>query len=186
MRNIIGLFFLLLLTSCSQLGQMSLYAVSEKQLEQMLSQQIPKLTQQANVAGIPLKMAVDKMTVQIGPEQSNVIRINTAANATLSLFGLSYPASMQLQVEGAPFYDAEQKAIYVRSVRLLDSSIEASGYRGNLTPVTNELLQIVNQFLATNPVYRLDTQDPTVKLLTAVPVNMAVQQGRIVFSPAGK
>jgi hypothetical protein len=186
MRNIMGLFLLLLVASCSQLGQMSLYSVSERQLEQMLSQQIPKLTQQANVAGIPLKMAVEKMAVQIGPEQSNVIRINTAANATLSLFGLNYPASIQLQVEGAPFYDAEQKAIFVRSVKLLDSSIEASGYRGNLTPVTNELLQIVNQFLATNPVYRLDTQDPTVKLLTAMPVNMAVQQGRIVFSPAGK
>lgn len=186
MRNIMGLFLLLFVASCSQLGQMSLYSVSERQLEQMLSQQIPKLTQQANVAGIPLKMAVEKMAVQIGPEQSNVIRINTAANATLSLFGLSYPASIQLQVEGAPFYDAEQKAIFVRSVKLLDSSIEASGYRGNLTPVTNELLQIVNQFLATNPIYRLDTQDPTVKLLTAMPVNMAVQQGRIVFSPAGK
>ncbi|MDP5206965.1 DUF1439 domain-containing protein, partial [Alishewanella sp. SMS9] len=64
--------------------------------------------------------------------------------------------------------------------------IEAAGYRGNLTPVTNELLQIVNQFLATNPVYKLDTSDPTVKLLTALPINMTVQQGRIAFLPAGK
>lgn len=184
MRIAVGVILMILLSSCSQMGQMSMYSVSEGQLEQMLSKQVPKLTQQANVAGIPLKMAVDTMAVQIGPDKSDVVRINTAASATLSLFGLTYPASLQLQVEGAPYYDAEQKAVFVRSVKLLSSSIEASGYRGNLTPVTNELLQLVNQFLATNPVYRLDSTDPTVKLLTAMPVNMAVQQGRIVFSPA--
>lgn len=184
MRIVVGLILMILLASCSQLGQMSVYSVSEAQLEQMLSKQVPELTRQANVAGIPLKMAVDSMAVQIGPENSDVIRINTAASATLSLFGLTYPANLQLQVEGAPFYDAEQKAVFIRSVKLLNSSVEASGYRGNLTPVSNELLQLVNQYLATNPVYRLDTSNPTVKLLTAMPINMAVQQGRIAFTPA--
>ncbi len=175
-----------LLSSCSQLGKVPVYAVSENQLEQMLMQQIPDLTRQANVAGIPLKMAVDSMAVQIGPDNSDVVRINTAASASLSLFGLTYPASLQLQVEGVPFYDAEQQAVFVRSVKLLDSSVEAAGYRGNLTPVSNELLQLVNQFLATNPVYRLDSSEPAVKILTALPINMAVQQGRIAFLPAAK
>ena len=90
---------------------------------------------------------------------------------------------MQLQVEGVPYYDGNEKAIYLRSVKLLDSSIEASGYRGSLQPVTNELLQLINGYLASNPVYKLDMANPTVKLLTAVPVNMAVQQGRISFMP---
>ena len=111
------------------------------------------------------------------------IRRYRQASAALSLFGLSYPATMQLQVEGVPYYDGHEKAIYLRSVKLLDSSIEASGYRGSLKPVTNELLQLVNGYLANNPVYRLDTANPTVKLLTSVPVNMAVQQGRISFMP---
>ena len=183
----IGLFIItMLLVSCSQLGNMAVYSVSESQLEQMMSQRIPELTRQANVAGIPLKLAVDSMAVKIGPDNSDLVRINTAASATLSLFGLTYPANMQLQVEGSPYYDAEQKAVFVRSVKLLDSSIEAAGYRGNLTPVTNELLQIVNQFLATNPVYKLDTNDPTVKILTTLPINMTVQQRKIAFLPAGK
>ncbi len=184
MRKILGLCLLLGLASCSQLGQVPLYSVSEGELEHLLSQQVPKLTQQANVAGIPLKMTVASMTVQIGPNNSEVVRINTAANAALSIFGLTYPANIQLSVEGVPYYDATQKAVFVRSVKLLNSSIEASGYRGNLTPVTHELLQLVNQFLATNPVYRLDTADPAVKLLAAIPLDMAIQQGRIVFSPA--
>src|SRR5690606_9493074 len=173
----------LLLTACSQLQQLSAYHVTEADVEQLLRQQVPKLTRQGNVAGIPLKMQVESMQVDIGPDNSDVVRVNAAASAALSLFGLSYPATMQLQVEGVPYYDGVEKAIYLRSVKLLDSSIEASGYRGSLKPVTNELLQLVNGYLANNPVYRLDTANPTVKLLTSVPVNMAVQQGRISFMP---
>ncbi|MAD73381.1 MAG: hypothetical protein CML20_01020 [Rheinheimera sp.] len=185
MHKIMALMGMLLLAGRAQLGSLSTYNVSEADLEQMLSSQLPKLTRQANVAGIPLKMAVDKMQVDIGPDNSDLVRINTDASAVLSLFGLSYPANLQLQIEGAPYYDATEKAIFIRSVKLLDSSIEAAGYRGNLAPVSNELLQLVNGYLASNPVYRLDQTNPTVKLLTAVPVNMAVQDGKLAFSPSG-
>ncbi|GAB59649.1 DUF1439 domain-containing protein [Rheinheimera nanhaiensis] len=183
MRKIMLLFIIMLVAACSQLQQMSAYHVSEADLEQLLRQQVPKLTRQANVAGIPLNMQVESMQVDIGPDNSDVVRLNTNASAALSLFGLSYPATLQLQVEGVPYYDAAQQAVYLRSVKLLDSNIEASGYRGNLAPVSNELLQLVNGYLANNPVYKLDTTNPTVKLLTAVPLNMAVQNGRISFMP---
>lgn len=172
-----------LLASCSQLQHMSAYSVSEADLEQLLRQQLPKLTRQANVAGIPLKMQVEQIQVDIGPNNSDVVRLNTAASAALSLFGLSYPASMQLQVQGVPYYDAAQQAIFLRSVKLINSSIEASGYRGNLAPVSNELLQLLNAYLANNPVYKLDTTNPTLKILTAVPLHMSVQDGRISFMP---
>lgn len=173
----------LLLTACSQLQQLSAYHVTEADVEQLLRQQVPKLTRQANVAGIPLKMQVESMQVDIGPDNSELVRLNTTASAALSLFGLSYPANLQLQIEGVPYYDAAQQAIYLRSVKLLDSSIEAAGYRGNLAPVSNELLQLVNGYLANNPVYKLDSSNPTLKLLSAVPLNMAVQHGRISFTP---
>lgn len=173
----------LLLTACSQLQQLSAYHVTEADVEQLLRQQVPKLTRQANVAGIPLKMQVESMQVDIGPDNSELVRLNTTASAALSLFGLSYPANLQLQIEGVPYYDAVQQAIYLRSVKLLDSSIEAAGYRGNLAPVSNELLQLVNGYLANNPVYKLDSSNPTLKLLSAVPLNMAVQNGRISFTP---
>ena len=186
MRNVLLLILSLVLVACSQLNQVAVYSVSEAQLEQVLRQQIPQLTRQANVAGIPLKMAVERMAVQIGPDNSDVVRIDTAANASLNLFGLTYPASLQLQVEGVPYYDAEQKAVFVRSVKLLNSTVDAAGYRGNLTPVSNELLQLVNQMLATQPVYRLDTADPAIRMLTALPFDMAVQQGKIAFIPRSR
>ncbi|MCH8537024.1 MAG: DUF1439 domain-containing protein, partial [Alkalimonas sp.] len=68
-------------------------------------------------------------------------------------------------------------------LRLLDSSIDAAGYRGNLAPLSTEVLQLVNVWLQDQPVYRLDDSDPTQRLLMQMPLNMAVQQGRIRFSP---
>lgn len=184
MKKITIMLLSMLVVACAQLGSMASYSVSETDLEQMLAQQIPKLTRQATAAGIPLTIQVDKMKVDIGPDNSDLVRLNTSASAVLSLFGLSYPANMQLQLEGAPYYDAKQQAVFLRSVKLLDSSIEAAGFRGNLKPVNSELLQLMNSFLADNPVYRLDTSNPTVKLLSAVPLNMAVQNGSIRFSPS--
>lgn len=178
------LLSVLVLASCAQLGSIASYSVSESDLEQMLAQQIPKLSHQATAAGIPLRLQVDKMKVAIGPDNSDLVRLDTSASAVLSLFGLSYPAEMNLQVEGAPYYDAEKQAVFLRSVNLISSNIDAAGYRGNLKPVNSELLQLINGFLADNPVYRLDTTNPTMKLLSQVPLNMAVQNGSLRFSPS--
>ena len=179
----ISLLLLALLTGCSQLQQFTAYNVTEAELEQMLRQQVPELTRRATVAGIPVSITVEQMLVDIGPNNSDVVRLDTNASAALSLFGLSYPANMQLKIEAVPYYDGTAKAIYLRSVKLLSSSIEAAGYRGNLAPVTNEMLQMINGYLANNPVYKLDMTNPTVKLISAVPLNMAVQDGRLSFSP---
>ena len=184
MKKLLIVLSILMLASCAQLGSMASYSVSEAELEQMLAQQIPKLSHQATAAGIPLRLQVDKMKVDIGPENSDLVRLDTSASAVLSLFGLSYPATMNLQVEAAPYYDAKQQAVFLRSVNLLSSSIDAAGYRGNLKPVNNELLQLINSFLAENPVYRLDTTNPTLKLLSQVPLNMAVLNGSLRFSPS--
>lgn len=175
---------MLFIAGCSQQNPLAVYHVSEAQLEQVIKQQLPALTKQAQVAGIPFKLQVEQMQLSIGPDNSDVVRVKTTAAASINLFGLTYPATLALAIEGAPFYDATEQAVYLRSVKLLDSSIEAAGYRGNLAPVSQELLSLVNQFLATQPVYRLDNTDPKVRLLTLVPLNMQVQQGRIAFIPA--
>ncbi|MDX1392210.1 MAG: DUF1439 domain-containing protein, partial [Rheinheimera sp.] len=100
MKNIVILAGMLLLASCAQLQQMSAYTITEAQLEQMLRQQLPELNRKATVAGIPLSMQVEQMQVDIGPDKSDVIRLDTTASAALSLFGLSYPATLQLNIEG--------------------------------------------------------------------------------------
>ena len=67
-------------------------------------------------------------------------------------------------MEGTPYYDSEKKAIFVHSLSLLDSTVDAAGYKGNLAPLSKEVMQLINGYLVSNPVYKLDT---TNKLLAA-------------------
>ena len=184
MRNILVVFALLLgVTSCAQVSDLASYSVTEQQLQQLMLRQLDQLTQQTRLAGMPVALAVEDMQVQIGPDNSDTVRLGTKASAVFSAFGLHYPASLQLQIEASPYYDGEQNAVFLRNLRLLDSSIDAAGYRGNLSPLSTEVLQLVNMWLQDQPVYRLDESDPTQRLLMQMPLNMAVQQGRIRFSP---
>ncbi|SEA68389.1 DUF1439 domain-containing protein [Alkalimonas amylolytica] len=173
----------LLLAGCAQVSDLASYSVTEQQLQQLMLRQLDQLTQQTRLAGMPVALAVEDMQVRIGPDNSDVVRLGTKASAVFSAFGLHYPASLQLQIEASPYYDGEQNAVFLRNLRLLDSSIDAAGYRGNLAPLSTEVLQLVNAWLQDQPVYRLDENDPTQRLLMQMPLNMAVQQGRIRFSP---
>ncbi|MCC5853229.1 MAG: DUF1439 domain-containing protein [Alkalimonas sp.] len=182
-RFIVMLFVVLGLTSCAQVSDLTSYSVSEQQLQQLMLRQLDQLQQQVRLAGMPVALAVEDMQVQIGPDNSDTVRLGTTASAVFSAFGLHYPASLALQIEATPYYDGEQKAVFLRNLRLLDSTVDAAGYRGNLAPLSTEVLQLVNAWLQEQPVYRLDENDATQRLLMQMPLNMAVQQGRIRFSP---
>lgn len=174
---------LVLLAGCAQLNQLASYTVTEQQLQQLMVRQLDQLQQQTRLAGMPVALSVEDMQVLIGPDNSDSVRLGTKASAVFSAFGLHYPASLALQIEASPYYDSNEQAVYLRNLRLLDSSIDAAGYRGNLAPLSTEVMQLVNVWLQDQPVYRLDATDPTQRLLMQVPLNMAVQQGRIRFSP---
>ncbi|MDP4530144.1 DUF1439 domain-containing protein [Alkalimonas delamerensis] len=182
-RFIVMLFVVLGLTACAQVSELTSYSVSEQQLQQLMLRQLDQLQQQVRLAGMPVALAVEDMQVQIGPDNSDTVRLGTTASAVFSAFGLHYPASLALQIEASPYYDGEQKAVFLRNLRLLDSTVDAAGYRGNLAPLSTEVLQLVNAWLQEQPVYRLDENDATQRLLMQMPLNMAVQQGRIRFSP---
>lgn len=179
-RIILGLA-VMLLASCSTLPSLTSYAVSEQQLSDTLNAQLTTLQKQAAVAGIPVTLNVDHIKVTIGPQQRQVVQLTAAATATVKAFGLQYPAGLTLDLEGQPYYDREQKAIFVRSLNLLDSQVEAGGYRGNLAPLSRELMQVLNHYLAAQPVYRLDTTNPLVKLATSSPLTLEIEQGKLVL-----
>ncbi|MDP6880546.1 MAG: DUF1439 domain-containing protein, partial [Alteromonas macleodii] len=86
-------------------------------------------------------------------------------------------------LEGTPYYDSEEKAIFVRSLSLLDSTIDAGGFKGNLAPVSGEFMQLINGYLATNPVYRLDPANKAVSMLSTVPLQLTVEQGQLALRP---
>ncbi|WP_197464620.1 DUF1439 domain-containing protein [Marinomonas aquimarina] len=121
--------------------------------------------------------------MNIGPEGRDVVQLGTMATASINILGFTYPAKLNLELEGTPYYDSEKKAIFVHSLALLNSSIDAAGYQGNLAPVSKEVMMLINGYLASNPVYTLDTSNNAVRLLSSVPLNLTIEQGQLALQP---
>ncbi len=175
--------YALLLSGCATLSQLSAYSVSQSELESLLDEQLTKLQDKATVAGIPLLLSIDDMSVDIGPEGREIIQLGAAATATVSAFGFEYPAKVNLQLEGVPYYDSEKKAVFLRSLKLLDSTVDAGGYRGNLAPVSGEFMSLLNGYLTTHPVYELDTTNAAISMLSNVPLELSIQPDRLTLKP---
>ena len=75
------------------------------------------------------------------------------------------------------------KAVFLRNVKLLDSSIDAGGFKGNLEVLDNEAMDVMNAFLAVNPVYKLNMNDPKMALLSNLPLDLKVVEGAIKLVP---
>ena len=183
MLRLISLAFALTIAGCATLSQLSVYTVSNAELEQVLDSQISTLQKKTSLAGIPLFLDVEDMTATIGPDGRDVVQLGAIATARVSAFGLNYPAKVSLSLEGTPYYDSEEKALFVRSLSLLDSTIDAGGFKGNLAPVSGEFMQLINGYLSTNPVYRLDSTNKAVSLLSTVPLQLSVENGQLALRP---
>ena len=171
------------LTACSVISSVASYSVTSADIEAGLASQLEKLNQKSSVAGIPVLLSVENLNIEIGPDGRQVVSLLADAKAEVSVFGLSYPAEVKLGIEGEPFYDSNEKAIYVRSLALTRSEIDAAGFKGNLSPVSEKYMSIFNAFLAANPVYRIDTSKGGLAWLATVPLDMSIAQGKIVFTP---
>ena len=184
MKHLVFGFLILWLSGCATLSELSSYSVTQAELESLLDDELTELQQQARVAGIPVTMTVDDMSVAIGPEGREIVQLGAAATATVSAFGFSYPAKVNLQLEGLPYYDSDKKAIFLRSLKLLDSSVDAGGYKGNLAPVSGQMMSLINGYLNTHPVYELDTTNTALNLLSSVPLQLHIENNRLTLKPS--
>lgn len=173
----------LFLTACAGTHGLSVYSFTNSQLQSVLTQQLPKLRNDINLSGLPVEFLVNNLSVNIGPDNRDVVVLGIDSNAIIKAFLLEYPIRLSLQIEGSPFYDSEKKAIFLRNIKLLNSSINAGGFNGNLGLLDGEVTQVFNAFLAVNPVYKLDESNPKIALLSAIPMNMKVVEGAIKLVP---
>ncbi|MCQ8877100.1 DUF1439 domain-containing protein [Pseudoalteromonas shioyasakiensis] len=174
----------LFLSACNTTNGVSVYSFTNSEIESVLNQQLPKLSEQVKLMGLPVQFDVNDLSVNVGPDNRDVVVLGADSSAIINAFALKYPVRLKLQIEGAPFYDSEQKAVFLRNVKLLDSSIDAGGFKGNLGVLDDEAMKVINGFLAVNPVYKLNMNDPKVALLSKLPLDMKVEQGAIKLVPS--
>ncbi len=181
--NVAMLAATLFLTACNSTQGMSIYSFTNSELESVLSQQLPELSKKMSLMGLPVQFDVNELSVDIGPDNRDVVALGVDSGAEINAFAFKYPVRLNLKIEGSPFYDSEKKAVYLRNIKLLNSSVDAAGFKGDLGMLNNEAMNIINAFLAVNPVYKLDMSDPKMALLSKLPLNMKVVEGAIKLIP---
>lgn len=175
----------LLLGACKSTEQgISVYSFTNSEIEAALSNQLPKFKEQIKLMGLPVEFAVNDLSVNVGPEKRDVIVLGADSSAVVNAFALKYPVRLKLQIEGSPFYDSEKKAVFLRNVKLLDTHVDTAGFKGNLSLLDDQAMQVINGFLAVNPIYKLNTSDPKIALLSKLPLDLQVVQGEIRLVPA--
>lgn len=174
---------LLFLTACNSTQGISVYSFTNSEVESLLNKELPKLSEKVSLMGLPVQFNVNDLSVNIGPDNSDYVLLGADSSAEINAFALKYPVRLKLQIQGTPFYDSEKKAVFLRNVKLRDSSIDAGGFKGNLEVLDNEAMDVMNAFLAVNPVYKLNMNDPKMALLSNLPLDLKVVEGAIKLVP---
>lgn len=180
-----GLWALILLTLTLTGGCASLspYSISEGELERHLQDVVSDFDRQQLKSGSPLSLSLSlsDADITLGPDGRDVAVIDVKGQVAVNAMLARLPVDIALKVEGAPVYDSTEKAIFIRRLRLLDSSVESPFFRGDLKPVTDNVMRAVAQMLETMPVYRLDETNFAQRMFGAMPVDVRVAPGRLEF-----
>ncbi|WP_295720365.1 DUF1439 domain-containing protein [uncultured Halovibrio sp.] len=159
------------------------YSVDESTVEKHISERITDFSRDLSDRGLPVTLELTSADVAIGPEDRDVAVVDFGGRAVLQAPRI--PIDLNFSVEGTPVYEAEEKAIYIRNLKVLSTHVEAAGSAFDLSPVTGTLSDIAAQFLNERPVYRLDEADTGARLFGMMNLRIDVQPGRLVLVPAG-
>lgn len=173
----------LLLGAASGCASFSPYSIDEATIQGHLAEQVQNFSRDIRASGIPITLELNRADVAVGPDNREIVVIDFAGKAILQAPRI--PIDISFSVEGKPEYEPEEKAIYVRNVKLLSSQIEAAGSAFNLSPMTGTLSDVASQLLNENPVYQLDEDDSGARLFGMMNLRVAIKPGRIALVPAG-
>ncbi|KAA1171969.1 DUF1439 domain-containing protein [Marinobacter salinexigens] len=157
------------------------YSISEGELERHLQDVVSNYDREQLQSGSPLSLSLSDADITLGPDGRDVAVIDVKGQVALNALMAKLPVDIALKVEGAPVYDSKEKAVYIRRLQLLESSIDSPLFKGDLAPVTDNVMRVVAQMLETFPVYRLDETDPTQKMFGLMPVDIRVAPGKLEF-----
>jgi hypothetical protein len=175
------LCIVLLAVLASGCASLSPYAVSESELERHLQDAVRDYDRKQLQSGSPLSLSLNDADITLGPDGRDVAVIGLKGQVALTVLMAKLPVDISLKLEGAPVYDSAEKAVYLRRLQLLESSVESPLFRGDLKPVTDTVMRVVAQMLETTPIYRLDDSSMAQRMFGMVPMDIRVAPGRLEF-----
>ncbi|KGT93508.1 lipoprotein [Erwinia sp. S63] len=141
MSGLLALFLAVLLSGCNQLTQ---YTISEQEVNQAL-QKRNNFEKDIGVSGlVNAHIVLSDLNSQIGREEPGKITLSGKANINVSsLFG-PQQAEMQLKMKAQPIFNAQEGAIYLHDIEIVDAQVQPekmASIMKTLTPYLNESLK---------------------------------------------
>ncbi|MEE3170101.1 MAG: DUF1439 domain-containing protein [Pseudomonadota bacterium] len=180
-RTLCSSLLLVTLALASGCASMSPYSISEGELERHLKDVVSEYDRKQLNSGSPLSLSLEDADITLGPDGRDVAVIDVRGQVALNALLTKLPVDIALKVEGAPVYDSAEKAIFIRRLQLLESSIDSPLFKGDLKPVTDTVMRVVAQMLETMPVYRLNEANFAERMFGMMPVDVRVAPGRLEF-----
>jgi hypothetical protein len=169
----------ILMSGCAGFSPLT---ISEATLERHLQDVVSDYDRQQLQSGSPLSLSLTNADITLGPDGRDVAVIDLSGQVALNALMAKIPANISLKMEGAPVYDSQEQAIYIRRLKLLESSVDTPYFSSSeLAPVTDNVMRVVAQMLENVPVYRLDGTSLGAKIMGMTDMDLRVAPGRLEF-----
>ncbi len=147
-----ALFFAVLVSGCNQLTQ---YTVSEQEVNQALAKH-NNYEKDIGVAGlVNAHILLSDLNSQIGREEPDRVTLTGRAKINVtSLFG-PQEADMQLKMKAQPVFDAQQGAVYLRNLEIVDAQVQPEKMAAVMKSLTPYLNQSLKSYFDQKPAYVL-------------------------------
>ncbi|MFC3915054.1 DUF1439 domain-containing protein [Pseudaeromonas sharmana] len=134
--------------------------ISEQQLTQYVNSKL-KYAQQFGLPGLfEADIRTKSLQVSLARQQPQRANVQSLADFTLSL--PNKPAingTLQANFEAKPRYDVQQGAVYLDNFTLQDYQLQPAALQQQFAPLMGYLVKGLQQRLANQPAYRLNTKD---------------------------
>ena len=150
--GLVALFFAVLVSGCNQLTQ---YTFSEQEVNQALAKH-NNFEKDIGVAGlVNAHILLTDLSSQIGREEPDKVTLTGRAKISVtSLFG-PQDADMQLKMKAQPVFDAQQGAVYLRDLEIVDAQVQPEKMAAVMKSLTPYLNQSLKSYFNQKPAYVL-------------------------------
>ncbi len=150
--GLVALFFAVLVSGCNQLTQ---YTISEQEVNQALAKH-NNYEKDIGVAGlVNAHILLTDLSSQIGREEPDKVTLTGRAKISVtSLFG-PQDADMQLKMKAQPVFDAQQGAVYLRDLEIVDAQVQPEKMAAVMKSLTPYLNQSLKSYFNQKPAYVL-------------------------------
>ncbi|ABM62473.1 hypothetical protein Hhal_1709 [Halorhodospira halophila SL1] len=185
MRALHGALLALLLMILGGCAQLVSYSVNQDEVQAHLDTRLEALQDvrlQSPLAAFDFSVRTADVT--LGPEEApDRIQLDILGRAGVDLLMGQESAGVALRLRGLPDYEHEDGAIYIRELELVSSRVESRWFNGEVTELVEPVVGLVGEHLERTPVYEIERESATGRVLGRVPAEVRVEPGRLVLRP---